>query len=104
MPQTKVILTGEKYSTWDKAVRRALEAKNKAGFVDGSIHKSAVIKYFTKLKGIWDVFANYKDVVVCTYVGCTCGVTTRLAAKRKTEMMHRFLMGLNAESYGVVRS
>ncbi|CAA0833003.1 Unknown protein [Striga hermonthica] len=36
---TQIILTGENYSTWAKAVRRALEAKNKAGFVDGSVQK-----------------------------------------------------------------
>ncbi|CAA0823195.1 Unknown protein [Striga hermonthica] len=40
-PLTQVILTGKNYSTWAKAVRRALEAKNKASFVDGSIKQPA---------------------------------------------------------------
>ncbi|CAA0822571.1 Unknown protein, partial [Striga hermonthica] len=176
-PLTQIILTGENYSTWAKAVRRALDAKNKAGFVDGSVQKpdnqhpdyhwwkmgnslvaswilnsldkslqnsivhaadaramwdelkerfsqgnvprihqlkaeinllrqdgQSVTEYFTKLKGLWDELADYTDTVTCTCVGCTCDVAKRLAAEREIEMLHQFLMGLNTESYGAIRS
>ena len=32
-------LTGENYATWSRAVRMALLAKNKYGFVDGTIER-----------------------------------------------------------------
>ncbi|PKI79490.1 hypothetical protein CRG98_000121 [Punica granatum] len=36
VPADKV-MTGDNYATWAKAIRRALKAKNKMGFVDGTV-------------------------------------------------------------------
>ncbi|CAA0821435.1 Unknown protein [Striga hermonthica] len=49
-PLTQIILTGENYSTWAKVVRRALEAKNKAGFVDGVVHAADARAMWDELK------------------------------------------------------
>ncbi|CAA0824780.1 Unknown protein [Striga hermonthica] len=115
-PLTQIILTGKNYSTWAKAVRRALDAKNKAGFVDGVVHAADARAMWHELKErfsqgnvprihqLKDELADYTDTVTCTCAGCTCDVAKWLAAEREIEMLHQFLMGLNTESYGAIRS
>ncbi|XP_074301403.1 uncharacterized protein LOC141632789 [Silene latifolia] len=59
----------------------------------------SVVEYYTKLKSIWDEFANYSRVSQCT-----CGAATVLTKEREEEKVHQFLMGLDDLLYGHIRS
>ena len=41
---TAIKFDGKNYDLWEQAVRTALKAKNKLGFIDGKITKPAVIE------------------------------------------------------------
>ncbi|KAA8523786.1 hypothetical protein F0562_010210 [Nyssa sinensis] len=64
----------------------------------------AIITYYGRLKTLWDVLNNYDQIPVCTCIGCRCNLTIELERKRKEERVHQFLMGLDEEVYGTVRS
>ncbi|KAJ0008171.1 hypothetical protein Pint_29123 [Pistacia integerrima] len=64
----------------------------------------AVITYYGRLKALWDELNNYDQILVCTCTGCKCNLTTELERKREEERVHQFLMGLDEEGYGTVRS
>ncbi|KAB2630179.1 hypothetical protein D8674_007698 [Pyrus ussuriensis x Pyrus communis] len=72
-------LNGDNYSTWSRAMKISLSAKNKLGFVDGT------------MKSLWDELSSYSESV-----SCTCG------AQNERNKLMQFLMGLN-DSYSVVR-
>ncbi|KAI5339322.1 hypothetical protein L3X38_018594 [Prunus dulcis] len=44
MVLASIPLTGDNYSTWSRKVRISLSAKNKTGFIDGSIVKPSLTK------------------------------------------------------------
>nr|CAD1821579.1 unnamed protein product [Ananas comosus var. bracteatus] len=91
-------LEGYNYGQWSRAMRISLSAKNKIGFVDGSIkgHQSVSV-YYTKLKGLWDELASYHEPPCCT-----CGGLKALVEREEKERVMQFLMGLN-ESYATIR-
>ncbi|KAF7806657.1 retrovirus-related Pol polyprotein from transposon TNT 1-94 [Senna tora] len=170
-------MKGENYEEWARAVRTALRAKKKHGFVDGSITQPAddsaeledwwavnsmlvswirntieptlrstishrenardlwedvrqrfsiangprvqqlranlancklngepIVTYFGKLKMIWDELGNYEQLPVCTCTGCKCDVAAKLEKKVEEDKAHQFLMGLDEEGYGTMRS
>jgi len=39
---TSIKFNGKNYDLWEKAIRTALKAKNKLGFIDGSITKPTI--------------------------------------------------------------
>lgn len=64
----------------------------------------SMVAYYGKLKALWDDLANYEQVLICTCKGCTCGIQAKLEKRREEEKSHTFLMGLDDELYGTVRS
>ncbi|XP_074270623.1 uncharacterized protein LOC141594507 [Silene latifolia] len=58
-----------------------------------------VVEYYTKLKTIWDELANYSKIP-----NCTCGAAVAIAKDREEEKVHQFLMGLDNNRYGHIRS
>nr|CAD1822688.1 unnamed protein product [Ananas comosus var. bracteatus] len=171
-PLVSYSLTGSNYSTWARAMKNALQAKNKLGFVDGTLKKPdtsapeashwticnsmviawifnsldkslqgsvayaedakamwddlkdrfsqgnaprvfplkielsllrqeglSVASYYTKLKTLWDELDDYSGTPACT-----CAAARDYVKKKETEKLYQFLMGLNAETFGTVRS
>ncbi|KAA8515037.1 hypothetical protein F0562_018177 [Nyssa sinensis] len=174
---TQVQLKGENYDEWARAMRTALRAKKKYGFIDGTVKQpadgsleledwwtvnsmliswvfntieptlrstlsymenvkdlwedikqrffigngprvqqlrsdlanckqdgQAIITYYGRLKTLWDELNNYDQIPVYTCTGCRCNLTAELERKREEERVHQFLMGLDKEVYGTVRS
>ncbi|KAL5537407.1 hypothetical protein UlMin_045834 [Ulmus minor] len=87
-------LNGVNYHTWRRAMVMALTAKNKIGFIDGSLDVSS---YFTKLKILWDELKEFQPAPVCH-----CGGLRIWADHQHREYVLQFLMGLN-ESYAHIR-
>lgn len=171
-PLVSCVLTGDNYSTWARSMRNALKAKNKLGFVDGtvarpessapefkaweicnsmviawisnSLEKSmqgsvayvdeakslwddlkerfsqgnaprifqlktqlshlrqeglTVAGYYTRLKALWDELDDYSNVSTCT-----CNAAKDSGKEKEMEKLYQFLMGLNVETYGNIRS
>ena len=63
-----------------------------------------MVVYYGQLKSLWDELNNYDSIPVCTCIGCKCNITTQLEKKREEERVHQFLMGLDEDGYGTVRS
>ncbi|XP_074267264.1 uncharacterized protein LOC141590587 [Silene latifolia] len=59
----------------------------------------SVVEYYTQLKSIWDELANYSAVPQCT-----CGASAAIIKEKEEEKVHQFLMGLDNNLYGHVRS
>ena len=58
-----------------------------------------IIAYYSKLKGIWDELNSYSRVPECT-----CGAAKEFIRERDEERIHQFLMGLNDDIFGTIRS
>lgn len=65
--------------------------------------QTAVV-YFGRLKFLWEELSNYDQILVCTCADCRWNLTTELVKKREEERVHHFLMGLDEEGLGTVRS
>ncbi|GKV06325.1 hypothetical protein SLEP1_g18226 [Rubroshorea leprosula] len=119
-------LTGENFHTWRRAMQNALHAKNKMGFVDGTLKKpSATCPEFlawTKCNSMvmsWILNALSRELhdnmayaesaaeahepVPTSSYGCTCGAKKEFTRTRETEKVHQFLMGLN-ENFSTIHS
>ncbi|KAL6321337.1 hypothetical protein AAG906_016392 [Vitis piasezkii] len=66
--------------------------------------KSDLVNCKRKGKSLWDESNNYDSIPVCTCTGCKCNITTQLEKKQEEERVHQFLMGLDENGYGIVRS
>ncbi|VFQ68781.1 unnamed protein product [Cuscuta campestris] len=62
------------------------------------------MEYYGKMKKLWDDLAYLEQFPVCTCRNCTCNLQEKLAQMREKEHSHQFLMGLNDELYGTLRS
>ncbi|CAH9128927.1 unnamed protein product, partial [Cuscuta epithymum] len=60
--------------------------------------------YYTTLMGFYDELNRLKPLHACTCGQCTCGVAAKFAADREEEQLHQFLIGIDDEVYGTVRS
>ncbi|XP_020255452.1 uncharacterized protein LOC109832512 [Asparagus officinalis] len=125
-------LTGENYATWSRAIRMALLAKNKYGFIDGTIEKPSPsdpkasqwercnkMVYSWILNSVHNDIANSTSSIASYFTGlkalwdelysynvvppCTCGSSKELMNIHQREKVMQFLMGLN-ESYNAIRS
>ncbi|KAF7814920.1 retrovirus-related Pol polyprotein from transposon TNT 1-94 [Senna tora] len=139
---TQVQFKGDNYEEWAWAIRIALRAKKKIGFVDASITKpaddaqdledwwaqrfsmgngprvqqlrtdlancklngEAIVTYYGKLKMLWEELSNYEQVPVCNCTGCKCDLFGKMERKAEEDKVHQFLMGLDEEGYGTLRS
>ncbi|XP_010274487.1 PREDICTED: uncharacterized protein LOC104609798 [Nelumbo nucifera] len=102
---TQVQLKGDNYEEWARAMRMALRAKKKIGFIDGSISQPTddspeLEDWWT----IWEELANYEQIPTCICAGCNCNIAAKLEKRREEERVHQFLMGLDDAVYGTVRS
>ncbi|GKA66699.1 ribonuclease H-like domain-containing protein [Tanacetum coccineum] len=92
------LLGTENYRIWSGAVKLALQARNKYGFVDGSYLKES---YATSevLSAQWD-----RCNAMCTSdVKCSCDASKELGLHQQLMKLMQFLMGLD-DCYQPVRS
>ncbi|XP_075642041.1 uncharacterized protein LOC142613543 [Castanea sativa] len=122
----------ENYHVWVRSMRKTLVAKNKFGFVNGSITlsspliktpaavdawircdnmkdiasmcqgESSITNYFTQLKLFWDQLQNFRPTPTCSCGKCTCNLPQKLEDLRLQESVMQFLMGLN-KSYSQIK-
>jgi hypothetical protein len=64
----------------------------------------SVAAYYGNLKKIWDELSTYITSRVCTCGKCTCNWAADLSKERQDERVHQFLMGLDDDLYGTLRS
>ncbi|CAH9094695.1 unnamed protein product [Cuscuta epithymum] len=64
----------------------------------------SVDAYYTALMSLYDEFNRLKPLHACTCGRCTCNVAGKFAADREEERLHQFLIGIDDEVYGTVRS
>ncbi|KAF9682405.1 hypothetical protein SADUNF_Sadunf05G0105600 [Salix dunnii] len=65
---------------------------------------SNIMDYYGKLKQIWDELDNFEQIPVCKYGNCISNLGSILEKKREEEKVHLFLIGLDEQTYGTVRS
>ncbi|KAL0337523.1 UNVERIFIED_CONTAM: Retrovirus-related Pol polyprotein from transposon RE1 [Sesamum calycinum] len=114
-------LTGKNYLNWSHAIKCALRAKMKLGFIDGTLVKldvndtsfekwirvdsmreittlsqgnMSVVDYYTKLRKVWDELEVLMPTPQCTCNGCTCGLSKKVADLALFTQLMQFLMGL----------
>ena len=63
-----------------------------------------VAAYYGHLKMTWDELSTYITSRACTCGKCTCKWAADLNKERQDERVHQFLMGLDDDLYGTVRS
>ncbi|CAH9093368.1 unnamed protein product, partial [Cuscuta epithymum] len=64
----------------------------------------SVDHYYTMLMGLYDELYRLKPLPVCTCSNCTCNIVGKIEAERAEERLHQFLVGIDDELYGTVRS
>ncbi|CAH9106380.1 unnamed protein product [Cuscuta epithymum] len=64
----------------------------------------SVDEYFTKLMGLYDELYRLKPLHACTCGLCTCNVVAKFAKDREEEQLYQFLISIDDEIYGTVRS
>jgi len=57
------------------------------------------VDFFSKLIGLWNELDGYIKIPACT-----CGAAAKIAKFLKEDEVHQFLIGLDDESYSIVRS
>jgi hypothetical protein len=67
-------------------------------------HGQSVASYYGHLKKIWDELSTYLTKRACTCGKCDCKWTANLSKEREDERVHQFLMGLDDDMYGTLRS
>ena len=63
-----------------------------------------VDEYYTRLMSLYDELNRLKPLHSCTCGLCTCDIAGKFAGDREEEKLHQFLIGIDDELYGVVRS
>ncbi|CAH9098658.1 unnamed protein product [Cuscuta europaea] len=64
----------------------------------------SVTIYFGRLKTLWDDYAAYRILPQCKCGKCSCNLDKEFLESVELEKSHEFLMGLDGEIYGVLRS
>ncbi|XP_077245994.1 uncharacterized protein LOC143885824 [Tasmannia lanceolata] len=106
-------LDGDNYPTWSRAMKVALYAENKMGFVDGTLPKPTSTAYDVQVWERWKSVPCYlvyqpeslwEELSSYTYVPeCSCGAQRALNTINQQERVYQFLMGLS-DSFAGVRS
>ncbi|CAN6695679.1 unnamed protein product [Malus baccata var. baccata] len=120
MHLVSTLLTGNNYSTWSRSMRIALSAKNKFGFVNGSVKQPSdknateaplcvvyadtahdvwedIKTRFSQDNGLWDELSSYGR-----HKNCSCGAMDDRNEKDEQNKVMQFLIGLD-DSYAAVR-
>jgi len=177
---TAEVFDGKNYELWENAVRIALKANNKLGFIDGTLERPEVregdfteyhawdivnsmvcswllnvidrklrpsvayagtaramwedlqkrygvasapkiyqlktsiseckqgglevVKFYSKLRGLWSELSNHVRITHCTCKGCKCDISTKIVKMFEEEKSYQFLMGLNDDLSSHTRS
>ncbi|CAH9146566.1 unnamed protein product [Cuscuta epithymum] len=64
----------------------------------------SVDTYYTTLMGLFDELYRLKPLHVCSCGQSTCDIVGKFAADREEEKLHQFLVGIDDDAYGTVRS
>ncbi|KAL0404418.1 UNVERIFIED_CONTAM: hypothetical protein Sradi_2082600 [Sesamum radiatum] len=56
------------------------------------------------MKVIWEELSNYVKPPLCTCGKCTCNLASEWDKQIEAERVHQFLMGLDDDVYGTIRS
>lgn len=59
-----------------------------------------IVTFYNKFTSLWDAFYDTEDLTC----GCTCAAATKLRARVERDRTHDFLMGLDDEEYGTIRT
>ncbi|CAH9121015.1 unnamed protein product [Cuscuta epithymum] len=63
-----------------------------------------ITTYFGQLKGLWDDYDELRTIPQCKCGACTCNLNKQFLKHVEKEKIHDFLMGLDHENYGNLRS
>ncbi|KAL2923984.1 hypothetical protein RDABS01_015475 [Bienertia sinuspersici] len=123
-----VILKGDNYLAWSRAITLSLKSRRKFGFVDGTISKPtekkkmldwqlrsaitaceqsksmSVEEYYTTLMGLYDDLNRLKPPRGCECGKCECNLAALFAMDREEERLHQFLIGIDDTKYAQVRT
>ncbi|KAF7821965.1 retrovirus-related Pol polyprotein from transposon TNT 1-94 [Senna tora] len=116
---TQVQLKGNNYAEWACNVKTTLRVWKKFGFINGTISQPpdesvdldeqrgvSISDYYGRLEQLWEEMFNYEILLTCecTCGKCSCNLATMFAKKREDDKVHMFLLGLDANLYGIVQS
>lgn len=76
----------------------------KAELADCKQKGLSIVAYYGRLKLLWDELMDHDQYPLCNCGGCKCEIGPKIAKKREEERVHQFLMGLDGNLYGTVRS
>ncbi|XP_075658622.1 uncharacterized protein LOC142628397 [Castanea sativa] len=99
------LIGGENYPAWARSVRKSLIAKNKLGFIDGSLTISSPLVNSLAVAQSW-IRAdnmNLSPFPQCNCGQCVCGINQRLKNLQAKESIMKFLMGVN-DAFSQVRT
>lgn len=60
--------------------------------------------YYGKLRKLWDELSVYVSTKGCKCGKCTCNWAAELSKEREERQVHQFLMGLDNDLYGNIRT
>ncbi|XP_010552807.1 PREDICTED: uncharacterized protein LOC104823078 [Tarenaya hassleriana] len=63
-----------------------------------------VESYFGKITKLWDDLATLRSLKTCHCGLCVCNITEEFEKQRQEDRLYEFLLGLDDEKFGVVRS
>lgn len=64
----------------------------------------SISSYYGKLKKLWDELSMYVSTKGCTCGKCECNWAAELSKERDERQVHQFLMGLDDDLYGNIRT
>ncbi|KAK4425256.1 hypothetical protein Salat_1719500 [Sesamum alatum] len=64
----------------------------------------SIAGYFGRMKVIWEELSNYVKPPMCTCGKYTCNLVSEWDKQLEAERVHQFLMGLDDDVYGTIRS
>ncbi|XP_070009657.1 uncharacterized protein [Nicotiana sylvestris] len=105
MNLVNAVCDGKGFQGWKRSILIALSAKNKAGFINGTIAPPPITfkdyQPWSRLKRLWDELDSLNSNVKYTCT-CICDGKKILEKSQEDERLIQFLMGLN-EAYGQAR-
>ncbi|KAG7537939.1 Retrotransposon gag domain [Arabidopsis suecica] len=60
--------------------------------------------YYGRLTKLWDSYNCYRPPLTCVCGNCTCDLSGKSERQREEDKVHDFLMGLDEDTFGIVRS